>query len=117
MDAGDAGRDDYGGGRERRRGYGFGDGGFEDDRGGGGFGRERSRGAGGGFADSYGRERGGGGGFADSYGRDRDRGGPPPREGPDAAGRGYGFRWALPCRRFASPQSATRCLQKTLLAD
>lgn len=97
--SGDAGRDDYGGGRERRRGYGFGEGGFDDDRGGGGFGRERSRG--GGFADSYGRDRGGGGSFADSYGRDR---GGPNRDAPDAGGRGYGFRcaarWMLNSRPF-----------------
>ena len=86
---GDAGRDDYGGGRERRRGYGFGEAGFDDERGGGGYGRERSRG--GGFADSYGRDRGGGGSFADSYGRDR---GGPGRDAPDAGARGYGFRCA-----------------------
>ncbi len=89
---GDARRDDFGGGRERRRGYGFGESGYDDERGGGGgFGRDRSRG-GGGFADSYGRERSSGGSFADSYGRDRERGG---RDAPEAGGRGYGFRCGL----------------------
>ena len=60
---------DFDGARDRRRGYGFGDGGYEDDRRGGG-----------GFDD---RRRGGGGGFADTYGPDRGR----PRDG--------GFGWAL----------------------
>ncbi len=60
---------DFDGGRERRRGYGFGDGGYEDDRRGGS-----------GFEDR--RRAGGGGGFADTYGPDRGR----PRDG--------GFGWA-----------------------
>ena len=42
------------GGREKRRGYGFGDAGFPEERQGGGFGERR----GGGFADTYGPDRG-----------------------------------------------------------
>ncbi|CAL8468599.1 g8139 [Coccomyxa elongata] len=85
---------DFDGGRDRRRGYGFGDGGYEDERrGGSGFEDRRRGGGGGGFADTYGPDRGRprDGGFGRSgYDDDETRGGRRPMGGPERTERGYG---------------------------